>query len=123
MPCRVKIGGRGNLQVVDVHIVKGNFLEASWILRVLEEKTRNPIIALVVLDSGRGTVRAQQVIAFGVDAKVTSSHDAVIVGGFSSRINHRVHRALGQELVCGKVQDGEGPFCLNSSSQGGHNGQ
>lgn len=114
---------KGDLQVIYIHVIQRHFFEAGRIRRILEEESRNPVVALVVLDGGCSTLRVQQVVTSGVDTKVASSHNTVVMGCLYAGVDDGVHRPFGQELIAGEVQDGKGHIRLDGRSHRGQRGQ
>lgn len=98
-------------QVVHIHVVERNLLELS-ILGVLEEKSREPVVAHIGLGEGRCAFRLSEPLSGNVKTEVAGTHDSVDVSGSGTGRDDGVSAASGKRTLSIVLQDGKGAFVL-----------
>jgi hypothetical protein len=108
-------------EVVNVHVEDFDAREVARV-GVLEVKGWEPVVAEVALNVGVGALGVDEVLALGVDAEATSSHNGMDVAGGLTRVDDGVH-AAGDEALVGEAHDGKGTFLVEGegrASEGRH---
>lgn len=95
-----------NLQIVNIHVEQIHGFDAAG-LWVDEVEGRRPVVALVVLDTGRGAVGIQGLRIGHGEREVASSLDGVNVTGSHAGVDDRVHTPGHEIALAIEMVDGE----------------